>query len=313
MIDTIKAYHLTNDITVLNKLKRFKRQESKKGDKAIIQHDVGGMKFNAIFMHGELVKMEMVGSLTKFYFGNNVQTSTRFTSSRALALLIRMTGIKELRGFKVSRVDFAINVPLKRPVETYIQAFRTPLRYKRKVDRVNSVRFQSRGGNRAIRIYDKIAEARKMNEIEGLSPTELKKNILRFEVMLKYNVKNLNNNNPVTLAAACSPKLYKAYEDKLLKTFTSIKLKSIPVLYNLKASKDFFNYLILRGIEKVGGEDQVLQLIESSLSDKAKIKYVKSEINKRLNDRKLQLKLNDITNELTRNFKLQLTKVGIES
>jgi hypothetical protein len=250
----------------------------------------------------------MFGSITKFIHKNNVRQSDRLSTSRALVVLIRKTKIEELRQFRVTKLDFAVNLSLRRPVINYIKKINTPSRFTRKFDRSNSILFISKSGKCKIRIYDKIKEAKKKNEIEGLKGEELNQNLLRFEYSQLHNLKQYRidpNEQRLTLFQVTRAEFYKKIISLLEKKFGSIRFTQTKGVDGIKSTPQFFDYLTQKGISTLKGEEKVIALVKQLYAENQITKGVHDNIIiriKNVNQQKFNSKQDSLVLEFQKEF-----------
>jgi hypothetical protein len=314
MIDTIRAYLKDNlSDSILEKLKRFPSAGVKEigfGKQQEIFH-VDNMVFIAVYHEGVFERITVEGSLTKFALKNNVNRSTRFTTSYALFKLIHKTGIQELRNFKVTLIDFALNVELRRPVRHYMDRLESASRrYKKRRFSASSFVFQTPTKSRRIRVYDKIKDAQKKKETMGV-PIRANRYVLRFEVSMRGNLKELQHN--LTLSQACSAILYKKYEKILKEKFRAMKKARKPTLKNISGTPDFMNFLKVKGMEAVGGSSEAKSyahtLYERGKLTENQLDHINKELDKLSTDGKISRK-DPLITELIRSFKLEMKEIS---
>jgi len=140
--------------------------------------------------NGNPFKLSFYGSLTKLYYGNNIQYLNRRDTLHAINLLSKKIGVP-IKGAVLTRVDFGLNVELDYPVHQYTNSI---LSYPRMewMRLSSSVTFFTRYGSKSLIFYDKIKET-KNNSKETyflLSRDSRNKNVIRYELRFSKRIKN---------------------------------------------------------------------------------------------------------------------------
>jgi hypothetical protein len=120
------------------------------------------------------------GSLSKYYFGNNLQMLSAGDTETAIEMLNDELDIDLLEG-EIGRLDFGFNVELQYPVSNYIKCFRE-MKYLKKRGVWNEDTLNFKNNSRECVIYDKIKEMKAHGD--HIPSGYSNKNILRFEMRL---------------------------------------------------------------------------------------------------------------------------------
>ena len=192
----------------------------------------------------------LTGSLCKEYFGNNQQTLTLADTCLALTRLFNELGLPIEHAY-VYRVDIGANYIMESAPETYYPYFGDAMYYARSV--LNTSLYY-KNKSRQIIFYDKLQEqeAKHVPTIEEY----IGKNVLRFEYRIRRGLAERMEREDVRALDLCDPTFYKSLLEKYQEAFMSIEKYSLvdfdPIA--ISDSKSFFNQLALLGIQSIGGQ-----------------------------------------------------------
>ncbi|MDP8202387.1 MAG: hypothetical protein P9M11_09665 [Candidatus Tenebribacter burtonii] len=186
MIDTIRIYSDEQDIINSFDINCLEiNQETVKQDKpTVISGMIGNLK-----VYYSTSRLTIMGSLTKYYFGNNIQMLTRQEINKAIKKLEQRLDFS-LDNFRISRLDIAANFEMNYSLSSYLDCLIEAKQYD-PVIRKNSKDFIN--NLKTIKFYDKVEESKKDKDskelilINGLS----NKYILRYELQIKKRLKDV--------------------------------------------------------------------------------------------------------------------------
>jgi hypothetical protein len=243
MYDTVHFYihDGTTDFTQLNKyLKQVKLAYNECG---IFKGCIGFIgKFRIQLGYGW---MSCKGSLSKAYFGNNVQ---RMNLQQVKEIIETLSDILhyDVRTLNVTRLDIADNFAMSSPVAKYFQYLGTLARLKRVYIVEKETLKYGTGSSHSLVLYDKT------KEIKSKSPHLLKKleiptNLLRYEARYSHRLKS-RFKRPIINGATLYDEAffhkiiqswYDSYSD--IEKLSLIQLRGIDKIKNVK---DFLNYAL---------------------------------------------------------------------
>jgi len=218
------------------------------------------------------------GSLTKLYYGNNIQNLNYLQVQQALQQFETLFEIP-FDNAKIKRIDMACNIPVDNPVNMYFDILTTPDHYKLRLYEGETKCFES--SKNKLNFYDKVAEVRKKDR----ASYEVYKNqhTLKYEVSFTKNlVANLSLHD-LTMKNLYDPNIYKNLLDKWQQGYQKIpKLtKMLPSQLNHDTLGSFQQSLIVEGMRSLGGREVLNMAIneaEIRKSVKFRIKNYLAEI-----------------------------------
>ena len=197
------------------------------------------------------------GSLAKYLLPDNFHTLTRSDTERAIEMLSDELSLPMGKA-NVNRIDFAQNLIMQHPPETYYPHLGESKHFK-KLMQPNSVYWQN--GNRTKLFYNKCAEAKS----KRLTVPEIWKgqNILRFETRWLKRLQNRFNMPEVTASTLYDESFYMLVFDKWLEEYQAI-IKHHQNDFNpekMNSPKDFWKQVQLIAINAIG-QTEVMEMIE---------------------------------------------------
>jgi len=192
----------------------------------------------------------LTGSLCKHFYGDNQHTLTLGDTREALTRFFADLGLP-IEHAHVYRVDIGANYIMESTPETYYPYFGDAKYYTRSV--LNTSLYY-KNNSRQITFYDKLQEqeAKDVPIIEEY----VGKNVLRFEYRIRRNLAERMEREDVRALDLCDPIFYKSLLEKYQQEFLNIEKYSLvdfdPSV--LADSKSFFNQLALLGIQSIGGQ-----------------------------------------------------------
>lgn len=282
MIDTIKGYielsqykyedvkHLLNDATI-NKSKNT------------FTSNLSNFRFTIKFDENQNpIKLSFNGSLPKFHHGNNLAQLDWETIEKAINELSDNLGIN-LNEATLTRIDIAVNLILEKTVNNYIHNF-----YKNRNSGTliynSSKTFLSETTD--ISFYDKLEEIKRKDKhtFKKISDLIKDKNILRYELRLKKNLKHYFNLNELLVKDLFKKNIQNKIIDLWAKHYSKVnkhKFINAPILL-LARRNGLKEYLSYRGL-KITGIEKTIQIIQSADFPVKDIYSKRSKMKKSLN------------------------------
>ena len=222
----------------------------------------------------------LIGSIPKFYLGNNLQSLNVHQMQEALTLLGDSLNLP-LEIAQVTRVDFGINLETRERPKDYYPFLGKRSKYNCDVIG-NGVYYRTtqyhKNGKKRMPIktnvfYDKIEELRAKNQNIPLGYQDT--NILRYEIRFLRNVKpNIGKkvfNRGLYGKDLYDPKLLKWLNDQWFDSYQ--KTQKIDSIFwgdqDASNAKEYVKALAKDGIEYRGGVSNVLDSIEAAYQNKA--------------------------------------------
>lgn len=206
-------------------------------------------------------QMIITGSLNRYYMGSNVHEFTLKEIRTAIEDLSSTLNI-DMRTAQVFRLDLALNLKMDHPVESYLDAFirgRPTGRYQKAEYAEETVSFMNK--RRTVQFYDKLAEMKQRKEDIPLELQDLY--LLRCEVQFKNRLK-AQFKKKITLDMLGQNNFFREalnwYENEMLETRMQRQYKLLKPV-NVKSFKD---YLALKGLISLGGEEVGVKMIKKA-------------------------------------------------
>lgn len=318
MIDTIKGYIEVNQYNSQHfkeLLKDSTRKTTKNGyTKTVnLSNFIITISFNK---KRKPTRLSFNGSLPKFYQGNNILHLDWKQTKDAVQMLSDNLGVDISKAI-LTRVDFGINIPLTYSIYEYTSCLLSfprlgTMRFR------DSVTFFTSINSRSIIFYDKIKEVNKTRRgvIYGLPIEIFKKNILRYEIQLKKNLKNKFRLKQVKIKdlfrSSVQKKLIEYWFNSYLKV-EKISLGTDPnhLLYNRNGLSRYLSY---HGIERVGYDRIISKISELNFdikNNRTKLSKMRKEVRNILKEAQENDKEKNLLNEL--NEKIMFIKDNLIS
>lgn len=202
--------------------------------------------------------MSLKGSLCKYYYGNNFDTLSWHDSTLAIKKIQDHLHVS-MDNAKITRLDFAQNLEVKHPPESYFP-YLAESKYLSRHQYKHSLYWKNKG--RVKTLYNKIEEAF-TNDI--LPPTRfIDKNVLRFEVRYLNRVNN-RFKRTITGTTFNDQSFYKQLGHHWGKAYFDIqKTNNLNFdITHVNTPKEFSSLLILLGIKQLGGYENAWGLLNS--------------------------------------------------
>jgi hypothetical protein len=202
----------------------------------------------------------LTGSLCKYYLNDNMQTLDRRRTEEAIDMLSDELHLP-IAEAKVTRLDIAENLLMCYKVPYYFPYLGQSGRFTR-LEQNNGVYY--RLGNREMLFYGKLHEQR----LKGVPIPEimLNRNVLRYELRFKNRLCKQFNRFEVLNSTLFEEEFYMEMLTRWRDTYLSIHKhrNSSFNLNTLNSMKDFEKQIFLLGIQSLGGESAMMQIIEQA-------------------------------------------------
>ena len=180
---------------------------------------IGSMRVR-IFPSG----FSFVGSLPKFYFGDNLHGLSLQDTAKAFERLSDKLHIK-MDDARVTQMEFGCNFIMDNPVSDYLYRLGTIPRMSRCTYEEESLCYRQKSKNKEIAFYDKMKEA---NSKKTRIPEEFAgTNLLRYEIRDKGRLSRVFNVPEVTVSTLKQENFYSKVWQRYRDTYTSIQKKSL--------------------------------------------------------------------------------------
>lgn len=253
MIDTIKAYLETQDLGKLSNHTVVKETEDYQ------VYNVDGHLFYVKHSEGVISKISFKFSLHKLVKGNNAVQSDHLTIKRGLLLLKRMTGLP-MEDFKITQLDIAVNVLYSGNHSEILDRFEYLPNYKRlsRPDWATSIAFQTKANKNKLKFYSKREEAKENPRRHKNIP--ILQDLIRIEYSQKHDI---NRGFGVTrLADLLKPDLMDKLTKKLKDVYNRVNKQKVPIFENITTDREFTDFILMLGIAKFGGMEQIKTSID---------------------------------------------------
>jgi len=202
--------------------------------------------------------IKIKGSLSKYFFGNNLETLTIDKTKNAVDKICDSLHL-DVNDATISRIDFATNFIVTEPPQNYYSFFGDATRLNKSIQGT-TLYFSNK--SRAIVFYDKVNEA-KAHRMQ--IPNEFRdKNVLRYE----YRLKRIKRNR-ITLKDLYSKEIFNWLIDQWLQRYHSIR--RIPRLRIKEEAKEMKNLKAFEGygwkllIQQIGGIESFYSLLDDEV------------------------------------------------
>lgn len=264
MYDTIKIYLDRITSIDFDELTNLKEQINQ----ATGEIKVYGMLRNLkVSINGDSVFFE--GSLSKFYYGNNIEQLTINDTKRAFELISELLKIpfEQIELACLFRLDIAFNLLLNESPNNYLDCFGDLSRYKKVTYERSGLYYNQ--SNKKLLFYDKLKEMN--NKREFIPNNYLDENILRIELRFMKRLYTAFKQKKILVKDLYSESFYNKAVNILDNLFNKIERKQVnklsnEILNNINA-KNFTNYLANEQL-KVLGIENTIKLIEQAQNNK---------------------------------------------
>ncbi len=210
----------------------------------------------------------LVGSLAKFYLGNNIEALSRREIERAIESLSDALG-ESIAQARVFRVDIGCTFEMNQAPAVYWRDFVTPARMRRQDYAFESLTFYNT--QRAVLLYDKQAESKRSrarpSERAGAKEGTAflsRSNLLRFEVQFKRRISRVFKWRDIRAETLSDP----AFCDRAISEWQAVyfSLKRSLLVQLPEGSSDVKSVMdrfAILGIQRFGGLQRALDWIET--------------------------------------------------
>ncbi|MDP9080034.1 MAG: hypothetical protein M3O71_21620 [Bacteroidota bacterium] len=195
------------------------------------------------------------GSLTKLYFGNNIQ-NLNFNQLQLALMEFESLFQIPFDEAKILRIDIAANVIMEKPINLYLDLFTKPSGYKLRLYEAETKSFE--GSKNSLCFYDKIAELKhKDRAVYSSFETE---NVLKYEIKLSKNIARNLSLNDLRLKSLYDPEVYRILINCWLDGYYKVpKLtKMLPSQLNFQTLGALKDSLIHEGLNSFGGKESLM-------------------------------------------------------
>lgn len=282
MIDTIKGYINLSEYKYED-VKHLLNEGTINKSKNTFAFNLLNFRFTIKFDEFQNpIKLSFNGSLPKYHHGNNLAQLGWETIEKAINELSDNLNIN-LSEATLSRIDIAVNLVLEKPINQYIHNF-----YKNRNSGMiiydTSKTFLSKTTD--ISFYDKLEEIKKNDKhtFKMISDPLKDKNILRYELRLKKNLKHYFNLNEFTIKDLFKKNIQHNIVDLWVKHYSNVNKHLILDAPKLLLSKrnGLKEYLSYTGLKTIGIE-RTFQVIQSTNFPIKDIYSKRSKMKKSLN------------------------------
>jgi len=227
----------------------------------VIRGDIENLRIKSIGS-----KVSIIGSLPKFYLGNNLQQLKRediVLVTEKLSDILKLPLIDA----KIFRLDIGYNFDLKLPLPNYYNCLGNLSRFKKSTI-ANNETIQYCTSKKTLVFYDKVKEMKKHKQ--SIPNHIANKNLLRYEFRFNNRITESLNRIEVRVKDLFNEKFYagvidywKDYYFKIYRVNNSIFKASDLSIFN---NKTLQRQLATIGLEKIGIEE-MRAMIESNKSD----------------------------------------------
>ncbi|HEY9000793.1 MAG TPA: phage/plasmid replication protein [Mucilaginibacter sp.] len=262
MLDTINATLYINN-NYLNKLQSFlETMQSKHTNFNTGKTTFKGGIRNMLLTVSEH-RIKICGSLSKFYFGNNIQSLTHETFNLAVTELCEITGLPFCEA-KINRLDLAQNISVEHSPSSYFDYY-GERKYMHRLEQGYGLYYRNTTSERVF--YDKTKDV--IDNLETLPVNLISNNLLRFEVR-DYGHKNICKRYQmaeVTLGKLCEPAAYRSLVSTWAAEYDKIdKYDAVPVFDDdvYRNPKQFCDQITYKGVQALGGQAAVMSLVKQA-------------------------------------------------
>lgn len=268
MIDSIILWLKADEITGMNvmeelpqKLSNISTTIDKNTNNIIIKGYLSSL-FVLISENGVYIS----GSLSKYYYGNNMYTLSFTEIKQAFKMIENQLNIP-IEKAKVQRLDIAENFIVDYPAENYWQCLGDMTYYNRQ-EMNNGVYYN--GSNKTLSFYDKGYE-RKVKK-KGVPECYIGKNVLRYELRFMKRLGKQFDRQFLYVSDLILESFFAELLDKYKMQYEKIHKYQSIIHYSDLLINDlaqFRNQIKLLGMQALGGEAALLNTVNQARKDKA--------------------------------------------
>lgn len=313
MIDTIKGNMEIKKGNIIPDSLRISSKIKKKEETYNITSNIDNFKITIRYdsVTDKPIKLFFTGSLTKFYFGDNLRQLDWEEMKIAIKKLSKEVGVN-IEDANLTRIDFGMNMTVNFPVHEYISCIHEYPRLKYMKFK-ESVTFL--GPARSFAFYDKLKEIKDKKSHYNI-PNHLKNSqILRYEIRFH---RNLGVRFKLERQMIVKDLFNKTIQDEIIEQWSKgyQKVNKTPLgidpLFLLQGYNGTYKYLAYHGLEKVGYNKVINTIsdlnfdIKSFASKRSKMKGHVRDLLKEVNNLGLE---RNLVNELDRKINIVLNSI----
>ncbi|WP_417800246.1 phage/plasmid replication domain-containing protein [Tenacibaculum sp.] len=313
MIDTIKGYrdlkskHYHNISKLIDKASISIHE---KGYNAIL--NVSNFKIT-IKVNSENIPYRMYfnGSLSKYYFGNNLSHLNMKTLKKAVDMFSDDIGMN-MKKANLTRVDYGYSFKLKHPVHKYLSCLNSYPRFDTNRYK-DSIYFFTKYASKTLIFYDKLKEMKSSDKNHFINlPVEYhNKRIMRYEIRFKTNLRRRFNVNKFKVSTLFRKSIINEIHTRWEKSYKKINKIEIGIdpIHLIYEYNGLYKYLAYHGVEKVGYQrisNTIAELnfdLKNSVAKRSKLKHTVNELLKEAHKNTLDKYLIDELDDKIINFK----------
>ena len=227
-------------------------------------HKVTGRLKNLEVTASENSGVYIKGSLAKWHYGNNLESVTRKETQIAIGNLSDTLHLN-LSEARVYRFDVGATFTVKHPISEYLSCLGESRFFKRStLTGLGEDSLYYINKRRALCLYDKVEECRLKKQ--PLPDVFLKKNLLRYELRFKNRVKAQFKDTILARQLYQEDFYIKALDIWKAQYFAINRLHRLKMKdsVNIEGVKGLVNQLALIGLQQLGGEAALLEMVQQS-------------------------------------------------
>lgn len=244
-------------------------------------------------------------SLTKWFMGDNFKEMGRRDTQQAIENLSDALHLP-IEKANITRLDFALNIPVKHPIEVYFNHLGGLNHYKKLLQKSGCLSLYYSQNNEQYVFYDKVRE----QKIKGDFIPELyqDRNVLRIEQRYLKRIAQRLKIDIVTANKLYDVDFFNALYNRLGDTYQAIEKtnNSTINLNEMKAKRELYDMGVMALIEMFGKENVISQIKEGQQIGKLTKKQA-YDLREAINEvYKRQIKINcqnDVIDELNKRVK----------
>jgi hypothetical protein len=253
----------------------FKFISSEFGDTLKFNHK--NLEFNAGKKH-----LKVVGSITKWYCGENISTLGLHDCQVAFNELSIFLGI-DLADFEVQSLEFAANLIMREQPKKYFDFLGAHSKLKKRRIESDTTLYYKGPKGWGIKFYDKLAHARSKGNRMPIHHVLQNKNILRYEITFKGRLDTqLKFEN--TLSQLLKPENYALVLNRWYNEYKTINKVGVEqYTSNFTTPSQFEDFMVVTACHHLG-QGIVYKLIEDAVENKAISSQSKRRMRKTVNE-----------------------------
>lgn len=304
MVDTIK--YIYNDFRLgVNLLDYLPKYFDVNGQHSYKNGDTLTGKLNNLYITVHKNSLKIENSLSKWYFGNNLQTLTKNQIKLANEKLSDTLHLNILTS-KVLKLDIAENFPVNFSPKNYFSYFGKLNRYIR-LEQPDGIYYKQK--NKEVLFYDKLKE----QKAKGFEiPSQFNNtNLLRYEMKFTHNISKELKEAEITPVLLSDDIFFDKLINKYLDVYFNIEKQKEYNLYcgSYKGIKGLNEAGVVFLINQIGTNNLLKQINVDYSTEKITIKEKRGMINKirHINDKHSLMIDSPLMNELNQKIRIITT------